>query len=124
MMRELADNVLDIAQNSVAAGASLLELTITVDEAADLITLIFSDNGCGMTEEQLAKLENPFFTTRKTRKVGLGIPFLKMLAEKNPAQAEYLVNTLISNWWVYNGNPDTYRQTRRELLKSLSEINE
>lgn len=52
------------------------------------------------------------------------LTLLKMLAEKNPSQAEYLVNTLISNWWVYNGNPDTYRQTRRELLKSLSEINE
>ncbi|MBQ2817957.1 MAG: sensor histidine kinase [Clostridia bacterium] len=81
MMRELADNVLDIAQNSVAAGASLLELTITVDEAADLITLIFSDNGCGMTPEFAQKVTDPFTTTRKTRKVGLGLPFLKMTAQ-------------------------------------------
>ena len=57
--------------------------TIKLTEQSDdsEIRVSVEDNGCGMTEEQLKKLDNPFFTTRKTRKVGLGIPFLKMLAE-------------------------------------------
>ena len=78
-MDELSLYVLDITMNSVRAGAT--EISITIEELGDWLTLTVSDNGCGMTEEQLKKLDNPFFTTRKTRKVGLGIPFLKMLAE-------------------------------------------
>ena len=78
-MDELSLYVLDITMNSVRAGAT--EISITIEESGDWLTLTVSDNGCGMTEEQLKKLDSPFFTTRKTRKVGLGIPFLKMLAE-------------------------------------------
>ena len=78
-MDELSLYVLDITMNSVRAGAT--EITVELCEHGEWLDLTVSDNGCGMTEEQLAKLENPFFTTRKTRKVGLGIPFLKMLAE-------------------------------------------
>ena len=78
-MDELSLYILDITMNSVRAGATEIQITLTEDEQ----WLVFSvtDNGCGMTQEQLEKLSNPFFTTRKTRKVGLGIPFLKMLAE-------------------------------------------
>lgn len=71
--------VLDITMNSVRAGAT--EVSVELLEQGQWLDFTVSDNGCGMTEEQLQKLENPFFTTRKTRKVGLGIPFLKMLAE-------------------------------------------
>ena len=78
-MDELSLYVLDITMNSVRAGAT--EITITLREDGEWLWFTVEDNGCGMTEEQLAKLNNPFFTTRKTRKVGLGIPFLKMLAE-------------------------------------------
>jgi signal transduction histidine kinase len=65
--------------NSVRAGAT--EITVSLREEGIWLTFTVSDNGCGMTEEQVRRLTDPFFTTRKTRKVGLGIPFLKMLAE-------------------------------------------
>ena len=78
-MDELSLYVLDITMNSVRAGAS--EITVSLVEEGAWLTLTVSDNGCGMTEEQVQRLSNPFFTTRKTRKVGLGIPFLTMLAE-------------------------------------------
>lgn len=78
-MDELSLYVLDITMNSVRAGATEISINITEDE--EWIVFSVSDNGCGMTEEQLQRLSDPFFTTRKTRKVGLGIPFLKMLAE-------------------------------------------
>ncbi|MBO5648616.1 MAG: ATP-binding protein [Clostridia bacterium] len=78
-MDELSLYVLDITMNSVRAGAT--EISITLCEEGDWLDFTVSDNGCGMTEEQVQRLSDPFFTTRKTRKVGLGIPFLTMLAE-------------------------------------------
>ncbi len=81
MMPELSLNILDVAQNSVTAGASLIRISVLGDTAADRLTIRIEDNGCGMTEEQLQRVTDPFFTSRKTRKVGLGIPFFKMAAE-------------------------------------------
>ncbi len=78
-MDELSLYVLDITMNSVRAGAT--EILIKLDEDEEWLTFSVADNGCGMTKEQVEKLTNPFFTTRKTRKVGLGVPFLTMLAE-------------------------------------------
>ena len=78
-MDELSLYVLDITMNSVRAGAT--EITVELQEHDGWLDFTVRDNGCGMTEEQLQRLNDPFFTTRKTRKVGLGIPFLKMLAE-------------------------------------------
>ena len=78
-MDEFSLYILDITMNSVRAGAT--EIAITLREEGEWLYFSVSDNGCGMTEAQLAKLGNPFFTTRKTRNVGFGIPFLKMLAE-------------------------------------------
>lgn len=78
-MDELSLYVLDITMNSVRAGATEIHITLTEDD--EWLYFSVSDNGCGMTKEQLERLSDPFFTTRKTRKVGLGIPFLKMLAE-------------------------------------------
>ena len=73
-------NVLDIAQNSIAAGASVITMTVEEDAGADRLTLSVEDNGCGMTSEQLERVRDPFYTTRTTRKVGLGVPFFKMAA--------------------------------------------
>ena len=81
MMPEIALNVLDIAQNSVRAEASLIQISVDVDEAADTLTITIEDNGCGMTKEQVSHVTDPFFTTRTTRKIGLGVPFFKMAAE-------------------------------------------
>lgn len=79
-MKELSLNILDIAENSVKAGAT--EVALTLSETADTLEFTVSDNGCGMTKEKLAAVCDPFFTSRRTRKVGLGIPLLKMLCEQ------------------------------------------
>lgn len=79
MMPEIALNVLDIAQNSVRAEASLIQISVDVDEAADTLTITIEDNGCGMTAEQTARVTDPFFTTRTTRKIGLGFRFSRWL---------------------------------------------
>jgi anti-sigma regulatory factor (Ser/Thr protein kinase) len=81
MMPEISLNILDVAQNSVTAGASLTEIEIHADHAEDTLTVSIRDNGHGMTEEQVKRVADPFFTTRTTRKVGLGVPFFKMAAE-------------------------------------------
>ncbi len=78
--------VLDITMNSVRAGAT--KISITLCEEGDWLYFTVSDNGCGMTPAQLEKLGNPFFTTRKTRNVGFGIPFLKMLAEMTGGEVQ------------------------------------
>ncbi len=78
-MKELSLNILDIAENSVKAGASLTE--IIIEEANDILTLTIRDNGSGMTDEILQTVTNPFYTTRTTRKVGMGLPLLKLEAE-------------------------------------------
>ena len=74
-MRDLSLHILDLAQNSVRAGASLVEISVSVD-ADRLITLRIRDDGCGMSEELRARVVSPFATTRTTRKVGLGIPLM------------------------------------------------
>lgn len=81
MMTEISLNVLDVAENSTRAGASLVTILVTADTPHDNLTIIISDDGCGMTPEQVAQVTDPFFTTRTTRKVGLGVPFFKMAAE-------------------------------------------
>ena len=77
-MEEFSLYVLDITMNSVRAGADKIDISLAEKEG--VLTFTVTDNGCGMTEEQVAKLTDPFFTTRKTRAVGLGIPFLRMLS--------------------------------------------
>lgn len=79
-MEEFSLYVLDITMNSVRAGADKID--VTLDDRDGILTFTVADNGCGMTKEQLRRLTDPFFTTRKTRGVGLGVPFLKMLAEQ------------------------------------------
>ncbi len=79
-MKEISLNILDIAENSVKAGATLTE--IYVDEIGDELTLTIKDDGCGMDEETVKSVTDPFYTTRKTRKVGLGIPLLKLACEQ------------------------------------------
>ncbi len=80
-MRELSLNVLDIAQNSVRAEASLITIELIEDTKTNTLEISVSDNGKGMTPEQLESVRDPFFTTRTTRKVGMGIPLFRMAAE-------------------------------------------
>jgi anti-sigma regulatory factor (Ser/Thr protein kinase) len=79
-MKELSLNILDVAENSLKAGATLTKIEIFEDE--DKLTVTIGDDGCGMSEETLLSVTNPFYTTRTTRKVGLGIPLFKMAAEQ------------------------------------------
>lgn len=79
-MKELSMNVLDIAKNSVKARATLIG--IRIEETEEVLTLTITDNGCGMKNEMLCSVIDPFCTTRTTRKVGMGIPLLKLAAEQ------------------------------------------
>lgn len=81
MMPEISLNILDVAENSTRAGASLVEITVHADTDTDRLTVVIADNGCGMTQEQVSQVTDPFFTSRTTRKVGLGVPFFKYAAE-------------------------------------------
>jgi hypothetical protein len=77
----LSLHILDILENSIAAGATRVELRIEEDLEADRLTIEIIDNGKGMDEETLARVLDPFFTTRRTRHVGLGLPLFAAAAE-------------------------------------------
>ncbi len=79
-MKEISLNILDIAENSVKAGASLTQ--ILIDETDNQLTLSIIDDGCGMDEETVKSVTDPFYTTRTTRKVGMGVPLLKLACEQ------------------------------------------
>ena len=81
MMPEISLNILDVAENSVRAKASLIEITVSVKPKEDTLSVIIRDDGCGMTADQVKRAQDPFFTTRTTRIVGLGLPFFKQAAE-------------------------------------------
>jgi len=80
-MQELSMNILDVAQNSVSAGACEISISVSCNKNVDLLTIIIEDNGKGMSAEALENVTDPFFTTRTTRDVGLGVPLFKMAAE-------------------------------------------
>ena len=79
-MKELSLNILDVAENSVKAGASLTQILLT--EEGTVLTLEIIDDGCGMPEDVVRSVVDPFYTTRTTRKVGMGIPLLKLACEQ------------------------------------------
>ena len=87
-MRELSLNILDIAQNSISAAASLIEIEVLEDTAKHELVIGIYDNGRGMTPEQVQNVQDPFFTTRTTRKVGMGIPLFKLAAEQTGGSLE------------------------------------
>ena len=80
-MNELSLHILDIVQNSLKANAKLIEITINENSKDDSYTIIISDNGHGMDEKTLTQVSDPFYTTRTTRKVGMGTSLFKMAAE-------------------------------------------
>lgn len=81
-MRELSHHILDIVENALEAGATHVEVRIVEDSKANRLTIEIADNGRGMDPETLARVGDPFFTTRTTRHVGLGIPLFKAAAER------------------------------------------
>jgi anti-sigma regulatory factor (Ser/Thr protein kinase) len=80
-LRELALHILDIAENSISAGADQIKISIDENLVDDRLNIEIEDNGKGIDKETLAKITDPFMTSRTTRNVGLGIPFFKAAAE-------------------------------------------
>jgi len=81
-MKDLSLHIMDIVQNSTRAGATLVYIDVIENDAKDLLSIQISDNGSGMSPEILQKVTDPYYTTRTTRKVGLGIPLLVQNAEQ------------------------------------------
>lgn len=79
-MEDLSLHILDIVENSIAAMASRIEIRVEEDQARDLVTIEIKDDGNGMDEQTLKKALDPFFTTRTTRRVGLGLSLLAQAA--------------------------------------------
>lgn len=82
VMKDLSLHILDIAQNSITAKATLIQIAIVEDTIADTYTITITDNGYGIPPDMLARVTDPYTTSRTTRKVGLGIPLFKQNAER------------------------------------------
>jgi histidine kinase/DNA gyrase B/HSP90-like ATPase len=80
-MREIALHLLDIAENSVAAESKNISIHVHEDLYNDRLTTSVIDDGRGMDAQTAQQVQDPFYTTRTTRNVGLGIPLLKLAAE-------------------------------------------
>lgn len=80
-MRELSLHILDILQNSIEAGAHHLDLQINESTSTNRLVISIEDNGRGMDRQTVERVVDPFFTTRTTRQVGLGIPLFKAAAQ-------------------------------------------
>lgn len=80
-MKELSLHILDIAENAYAAGATLVSIDIREDDT--LLCFSVTDNGCGMSGQALAAAFDPFYTTKRARTVGLGLPLLRLAAEQS-----------------------------------------
>lgn len=100
-MKELSLNILDVAKNSVTAGATKIE--ILVEETPERITITITDNGCGMTPEFVKRVTDPFTTTRTTRKVGMGLPLMKMEAQMSGGdlsiESQVGKGTTVKSWF-------------------------
>ncbi len=80
-MNELSLHILDVCQNSIKANASLIKIVVIENTESNTFKIVIEDNGCGMNEKTLSEVADPFFTTRTTRSVGLGVSLFKMAAE-------------------------------------------
>jgi len=81
MVEDLCFHLVDLVQNSVAAGARTVRVRVSESAASDSVTLEVADDGRGMDRRTLLKVQDPFFTTKGFKKVGLGIPLLKATAQ-------------------------------------------
>jgi len=79
-MEDLSLHILDVVENSTAAGATLVEVRIQEERRQDSLVITIKDNGRGMDEQMAARVADPFVTTRTTRRVGMGIPLLAQSA--------------------------------------------
>ncbi len=91
-MKELSLNILDVTKNSVTAGADTIRITLELAENGWL-SFTVEDNGCGMSEEVQRRVTDPFYTTRTTRKVGMGLPLLKLASEQTGGEMKIVSST-------------------------------
>lgn len=80
-MKDLSLHILDIVQNSISANAKTIFIGIDESTLTDTLTIKIDDDGAGMSTEVLARVTDPYYTSRTTRKVGLGLPLFKQNAE-------------------------------------------
>ena len=81
-MEDISLHILDIAENSIRANAKQINIMLIEDKKSDLLTLTIEDDGEGMDQQTKHHALNPFFTTKKDKKVGLGLAFLSQSAEE------------------------------------------
>jgi len=81
-VEDISLHILDITQNSIRAGATKVRVEVVENTRENVLLFVIRDNGSGMTEAQLSRVHDPFFTTRTTRAVGFGLPLLKQTAEQ------------------------------------------
>ena len=94
MMQDFAMHILDLAHNSIRANAKTLDLRILEDPNNDRFEVELRDDGCGMDEDMLKKARDPFYTTRTTRKIGLGIPLFEGTATQ--CQGEFTLRSVVN----------------------------
>lgn len=81
-MKELSLNILDIVQNSISAGAKLIQINVEENSDDNKLNITITDNGKGMSEDFIKNVADPFSTTRSTRKVGMGLSLLKLVCNQ------------------------------------------
>jgi len=127
-MDELALNILDIAYNSIRAHANFIMIQIVDSVQDNVIKIKIQDNGDGMSEDELNKVTDPFFTTRTTRKVGLGIPLLKQNAELTGGyfhiDSQKGVGTVVQTQFVKNHIDTPIMGNIIETMTTLIQANE
>ena len=103
-MKELSLHILDIVQNSIKAEAKNITVEIVESAADDKLTITVIDDGCGMSEEFLANVRDPFTTTRTTRKTGMGISLFEAAAQQTGGGLDITskqgVGTTLTVWFV------------------------
>jgi len=87
-MEDLSLHILDVAENSISGSAKRIEIRINEDQEKDVLTIEIKDDGKGMDEQMRRKALDPFFTTRTTRRVGLGLPLLAQAARETGGTIE------------------------------------
>lgn len=105
-MKELSLHIYDLLENSIAANATLIYLTINDSKTDNVYAFTIEDNGRGMSREFLAKVTDPWTTTRTTRKVGMGLPLIKMNTENagggTQIESEEGKGTTLKFWFQHN----------------------
>lgn len=81
MMKEISLHILDLLENSTKAGAAVVSLIIRTDTICDRLSIDIVDNGKGIPADKLEKVFDPFYTTRTTRRIGLGLPLIKQTVQ-------------------------------------------